>query len=115
MSFRPLHSDPSVSTLEDLPARPPRVLAKTVSDESRRRLVWTLVMFLAAGLVAVLATTASGQAYDSFPMHEKLKDEKIVKMVQKAAKNFATTGSGNLNTVNAYFGYLRSSENDRDT
>ncbi len=105
MSFRPLQSDPVASNLDDLPVCPPRVLATTASDGSRRRLIWALVLFFAAGLGAILATNASGQEYDSFPMHEKLKDEKIVKMVQGAAKNFATTGSGNPNTVNAYFGY----------
>jgi hypothetical protein len=78
-------------------------MAKTVSDESRRRLIWTLVMFLAAGLVAVLASTASGQQYDSYPMNKAFENEKTVDLCQKTAKNYALSGNGDIRYVNAYF------------
>ena len=103
MSFRPLQSDPVASNLDDLPVCPPRVLATTVSDGSRRRLVWALLLFFAAGLGAILATTASGQGYDSYPMNKAFANEKTVDLCQKTAKNYAMSGEGDLRYVNAYF------------
>lgn len=105
MSFRPLHSDPFVPTIGNLPSRSPSARTKTVSDESHRRLVWTLALFVTAGLLAILTTKVSAQGFDSFPMPKALENEDTVKRVEAVVKNYATTGQGNINWVNGYYAF----------
>ena len=106
MSFRPLRLQPDSS---HQPTETQRARVRVAAKPNAGRQLLVALAFLAAGLLAIFATRASGQqanfAYDSIPLHERLADEALVKRLQTEAKTFASTGKGQANLVNAYFGY----------
>lgn len=109
MSFQPLHSRNPVNTYSQ-PDSAPRVVALAANDAGRRRIVVVLAVFFAAGCVALMATRASGQNYESIAMHPALLDENgneneaLIKRVQSSTKAYVTSGKGNPNMVSGYFG-----------
>ncbi|MGI9473663.1 MAG: hypothetical protein ACR2NZ_19125 [Rubripirellula sp.] len=103
MSFRPLQSQAPVES-RNIPQTAATAKVRVADrDQARRHGLLILAMFVAAGLIGLLATTVSGQGFDQIPMHDALKDPDNVKKCVAETKAFATTGGGNRSMVGWYF------------
>ncbi len=79
--------------------------------DARRRTAWGLLAgFLAGGIVAAFAVTASGQQpeYEVKELDPRLKDERMVKRMQTALRRYATTRDPDgFDERNYALGYVR--------
>ena len=97
MSIRPLLSQPSeLGHQSETSNSSPRSLVASAPDVRQRILV--VLAFFVAGLLALVATRASGQnanfPYDTIPMLERLQDEAFVKKLQSGWKKFTCSRCG---------------------
>ncbi len=78
-------------------------LAESADRRSVNR--WIVALFIAAGLVATMVVTASGQqaGYDQMEMHEAFSNPAVIKRMGMAAKNFSATGRGEETYARVYF------------